>query len=166
MRAWLVLSLIAACSRASDESGAKQWPKPPAGAGVEIPAELSIEVSIDGAPGTAITGAQLRAAKPDFADAERSAWMLTKLVPAAAPPGSSLEAVGPAGISVTFPRPIPNNLEPVLFLTRRGDVNVEAVDPADPFPRFHGNGGRLHRVGDSIPHVEKVTRIAITHGHG
>ncbi len=163
MRGWLLLSLLAACSRPSDESGAKQWPKPTPGSGVEIPADLSIEVTIDGAPGPAITGAQLRATKPDFADAERSAWMIPTLVATAEPVGTTLQAFGPAGISVTFPRPMPNKLEPVLFLTRRGDVNVEAVDPADPFPRFHGNGGRLHRVGDSIPHVERVSRIVIAH---
>jgi len=64
---------------------------------------------------------------------------------------------------VKFARPMVDGLEPVLFLTRRGEVNVEAVDPKDPFPHYHGKGGRLHRVGDSLPHVEKVVRLEITH---
>ncbi len=159
VRIALVLSVLAACKEPTDESARKQWAKSEPGL-VEIPADLSIDVAIDGTAAPKITGAQLRATKPDFADAERSAWLVPKLVANAT---GSLEAFGSAGISVTYPQPMPNNLQPVLFLTRRGDVNVEAVDPADPFPRFHGNGGRLHRIGDSLPHVEKVTRLAITH---
>jgi hypothetical protein len=157
MRVWPIL-LVAACSQPSDESQRKQLATPPPGM-VEIPAALAIEVAIDGAPAAQITAAQLKASKPDFADANRSAWLIPKLVPEAT---GSIEAFGSAGISVTYPHAMPGNMQPVLFLTRRGDVNVEAIDPTDPFPRFHGNGGRLHRIGDSLPHVEKVTRLAIT----
>lgn len=159
MRAWVFLLVAGACARPTDETERKQWAKSEPGL-VEIPADLAIEVAIDGTPAAKITGAQLKTTKPDFADADRSAWLIPKLVPNAR---GSIEAFGSAGISVTYPLVMPGNMQPVLFLTRRGDVNVEAVDPADPFPRFHGNGGRLHRIGDGLPHVEKVTRLAITH---
>jgi hypothetical protein len=51
----------------------------------------------------------------------------------------------------------------VLFLTRRGEVMVAAVDPKDPFPRYHGQGGRLRRGGDPMPRVAPVARLAVTH---
>ena len=159
----LVVALgLVACAKASDEGEAKQWAKDPPKK-VEIPASLSIDVVIDGANAPAITGDLLRTTKPDFADEERTAWRIPTLVAAAAPAGSTVEAVGTQGISVKFARPMVDGLEPVLFLTRRGEVNVEAVDPKDPFPHYHGKGGRLHRVGDSLPHVEKVVRLEITH---
>jgi len=64
---------------------------------------------------------------------------------------------------VKFGRPTAEGLEPVLFLTRRGEVIVSALDPKQPFPRYHGQGGRLHRAGDSLPRVAPVARLAITH---
>lgn len=161
MGRWLLVFAFAACSKASDEGAAKQWAKEPPKK-VEIPAGLSIGVVIDGAGKAAITGDVLRTTKPDFVDEERAAWRIPTLVADAGEPGSTVEAVGQAGISVKFARPMAEGLEPVLFLTRRGEVNVEAVDPKDPFPHYHGKGGRLHRVGDSLPHVEKVVRLEIT----
>jgi len=50
----------------------------------------------------------------------------------------------------------------VLFLTRRGEVIVSMIDPKDPFPRYHGQGGRLQRAGDSWPRVVRVQRLEIT----
>lgn len=161
---WVVVVAfgLAACSKASDEGEAKQWAKDPPKK-VEIPANLAIDVVVDGAAGPAITGDVLRATRPDFADEERTAWRVPTLIAAAGPAGSTVEAIGTQGISVKFARPMADGLEPVLFLTRRGEVNVAAVDPKDPFPHYHGKGGRLHRVGDSLPHVEKVVRLEITH---
>ena len=43
------------------------------------------------------------------------------------------------------------------------EVIVSAIDPKDPFPRYHGQGGRLHRAGDSMPRVVPVAKLAITH---
>jgi len=154
---------LGACSRASDESEAKKWPKdPPPQKAVSPPESLAIEVRIDGAPSRTITAATLTAAKPDFADAERTAWLIPTLVPEAAAGGTTIEAVSPAGVSVKFERPSSAGVEPVLFLTRRGDVIVSAIDPKDPFPRYHGQGGRLHRAGDSWPRVAPVARLDIT----
>jgi hypothetical protein len=151
------------CSRASDEGEAKQWPKalPPA-KDMPPPADLTIQIRVNGAEQQAITAATLSSAKPDFQDAERTAWLIPTLVPAAAQQGTTVEAVSPAGVSVKFERPSSAGLEPVLFLTRRGEVIVSAIDPKDPFPRYHGQGGRLHRAGDSWPRVAPVQRLDIT----
>ena len=80
-----------------------------------------------------------------------------------ATPGTVVEAAGPTGVAVKFAEPTPEGLEPVLFLTRRGELIVAALDPKDPVPKFHGQGGRLHRAGDSLPRVSPVAKLAITH---
>ena len=164
MHRWLVVVLLlGACSRASDEGQAKQGSASPPSKDVPPPADLRIEITVDGAARGAITAETLRTAKPDFADAERTAWLVPTLVAEAAPAGSTVEAVSPNGVSVKFLRPSAEGLEPVLFLTRRGEVIVSALDPKQPFPRYHGQGGRLHRAGDSLPRVAPVARLAITH---
>ncbi|MDX2092745.1 MAG: hypothetical protein SFX73_33070 [Kofleriaceae bacterium] len=160
--ALLAVLATTACSRASDESQAKQWAQPSPPNDMPPPADLSIAITVDGALRGAITADTLRAAKPDFTDAERSAWLIPTLIPDAAAKGSTVEAVSPAGVSVKFERPSSAGLEPVLFLTRRGEVIVSAIDPRDPFPRYHGQGGRLRRAGDSFPRVAPVQRLAIT----
>lgn len=167
MRYWaLVLALTAgtagACSRASDEAETKQWADKPPPKDMPPPADLTIAIKVDGVAKGAIDAKMLTNAKPDFADAERTMWLISTLIPDAAPNGSTVEAVSPAGVSVKFERPSSGGLEPVLFLTRRGEVIVSAVDPKDPFPRYHGQGGRLHRAGDSMPRVGPVARLEIT----
>ena len=159
----LAALLCVACSRASDEGEAKQWPKaPPPTKNLPPPADLSIQIKVDGSDKGTITAATLTGAKPDFEDAERAAWLIPTLVPDAGPTGTIVEAVSPAGVSVKFERPSSTGLEPVLFLTRRGEVIVSMIDPKDPFPRYHGQGGRLHRAGDSWPRVVPVQRLEIT----
>ncbi len=166
MRRWaLVLVLVAAagaCSRASNEAETKQWADKPPPKDMPPPADLAIAIQVNGVAKGTITAGMLAAAKPDFADAERTMWLISTLVPDAAPSGTTVEAVSPAGVSVKFERPGAAGLEPVLFLTRRGEVIVSAVDPKEPFPRYHGQGGRLHRAGDSMPRVGPVARLQIT----
>ena len=163
MRRWLVVVLlVGACSRASDGGEAKPASTTQPAKDVPPPADLRIEISVDGAVRGPITAETLRTAKPDFSDAERTAWLIPTLVAEAAPPGTTVEAVAPNGVSVKFGRPTAEGLEPVLFLTRRGEVIVSALDPKQPFPRYHGQGGRLHRAGDSLPRVAPVARLAIT----
>ena len=155
--------IAAACSRAEDSSSAKRSPRPPAPPRVEVPTELRIPVSIDGvAAAAAIDATLLGQLAPDFADEERRAWRLRRLVPALAAPTAAVEAVGAAGISVRFAGEVASeHLEPVLFLTRRGDVVVTMVDPARPFPAFHGQGGRLGRPGDPLPHLGRVSELRV-----
>jgi hypothetical protein len=150
----------AACGRAEDSSSAKRSPRPPAPPRVEIPADLRIPVTIDGAPSTTVDAALLGQLPPDFVDDERRAWRLRRLVPALASPSAAVEAVGKAGVGVRYGGG-DGELEPVLMLTRRGDVVVAAVDPARPFPDYHGQGGRLGRPGDPMPHVGKITVLRV-----
>lgn len=157
------LCLGLGCSRASDEGEAKQWATPPPAKDIPIPASLHIVITVDGVARPAITSKALAGTRPDFADDERKAWLVPTLVPEARPAGSAIEAVSGTGVSVTFTHPTADGLEPVLFLTRRGDVIVSALDPKDPFPRYHGQGGRLRRAGDPMPRVSAVARIQITH---
>jgi hypothetical protein len=161
MRSWLLLVALAgsACSKPTEENDAKVWPKPPPqpSRDVTIPADLSIAVTLDGNPQPAITAETLRKTRPDFADTDRKAWKIASLV-AGADPAHVIEASSSSGISVKFAHA--THL-PVLFLTRRGEVIVAAVDPKDPFPGHHGQGGRLHRPGDSMPRVEKVSKLEI-----
>ena len=163
MARWFVIALaLAACSRASKEADTKNLQDQPPPKDVVVPAGLSIAVDLDGTAQAPITGERLKTTKPDFADVDRRAWLITTLIPEAAPAGSVIEAAAPTGVAVKFAHPTAAGLEPVLFLTRRGEVIVSAIDPKDPFPRYHGQGGRLHRPGDSVPRVVAVARLAIT----
>lgn len=161
-RLLIILVLASACSRASNEGEAKQWQEAPPPKEVSVPAGLSIAVSVDGVERAALTSEVLVKTKPDFVDSDHRAWRIPTLVPDASPTGSLVEAASPSGVAVKFSHPTPEGLEPVLFLTRRGDVIVTAVDPKDPFPRYHGQGSRLKRPGDSMPRVNPVAKIAIT----
>jgi hypothetical protein len=158
MARWLTLIALVACSRASDQKDQLQRSAP--GSALDVPAGVAIAVAVDGADKPPITSATLSATKPDFVDPERRAWRVATLVPEAVP-GTEVEASSPGGVAVTFAEPTPEGLEPVLFLTRRGEVIVAALDPKDPFPKFHGQGGRLHRAGDSMPRVSPVSRLEI-----
>ncbi|MDB4952903.1 MAG: hypothetical protein JWO36_472 [Myxococcales bacterium] len=164
MARWLVIAcVLVACSRASDETGSKQLQDQPPPKQVVVPPGLSISVEVDGAAKAAITTDTLDRLKPDFSDVDRRAWLIPTLVADASPVGSVVEASTPGGVSVKFAHPTTDGFEPVLFLTRRGEVIVSAIDPKDPFPRYHGQGGRLHRAGDSMPRVAPVTKLSITH---
>lgn len=164
MRArWIVLALaLIACSKAGEESRTKRSPAAPPPANVEIPTDLAIRVAVDGVAQAPIDAAALRDRPADFADDERRAWRLTTLIPAFDEPGRTIEAVGSSGMTLKLDRPAtPTAMTPVLFLTRRGDVVVAVVDPAQPFPDYHGQGGRLRRPGDAQPHLSPVTALIV-----
>lgn len=162
MRLVLAVPLVAlACSRAGEESRTKRSPSPPPPSDVEVPAGLRIPIAVDGVDAPALDATRLGAVPPDFADEERRAWRLTTLVPAFDAPDRAIYADG-NGLSLRLERPAtPAALAPVLFLTRRGDVVVTLLDPAAPFPDFHGQGGRLRRPGDPQPHVSPVTALRV-----
>lgn len=162
--AGVIVVSLAGCSKASSEGESKQWPAEPPTGGLTIPANLSIAVTVDGAAHAPITSAVLGATKPDFADSDRMAWLVPTLVAEARAPGSVVAATGTAaGVAVSFAHPTSDGLEPVVFLTRRGEMIFSAVDPKEPFPPFHGRGGRLHRPGDAMPRVSPIATLAITH---
>jgi hypothetical protein len=51
----------------------------------------------------------------------------------------------------------------VIMVSRRGDVIAQIVDEKQPFPTFHGQGGRLGRPpGEPLPRVPRVSKLRIT----
>ena len=77
-----------------------------------------------------------------------------------------MEAVGREGVAVAMARPATlEEPQPVLFFTRRGEVVATQVRPENPFPEFHGQGGRLRRPGDLTPRVSPVVKLRI-HSRG
>lgn len=172
-RAWAAAVVLAAavaalgsggaCSRAEEESRGKRAPVAPPPAEAPVPAGLKIPVTVDGVARPPIDAAALAARKPDFADEERRAWKLVALIPELDRDGASVEARGTQGAHVRMDRP-PGAAgpQPVLFLTRRGEVVATLVDPAQPFPDYHGQGGRLQRrPGDTLPHIAPVVELAV-----
>src|SRR5690242_10059348 len=125
MRALTVIAAlcIAACSRAGDESQARRAPIAPPPVIVTVPADLRIPVRVDGVDAPAITAATLEARAPDFADREHHAWRLVGLVPALDRAGGVAFVRGREGVGLRLERPASAAApQPVLFLTRRGDV--------------------------------------------
>ena len=161
-RLLLIVLTLMACSKASNEGDKKQWQESPPPKEVSVPVGLSIGVDVDGSPRPPITSEILQRTKPDFSDPEHRAWRIPTLVAEAARTGTFVEASAPSGVAVKFAHPTPEGLEPVLFLTRRGEVILAALDPKDPFPRYHGQGSRLRRPGDSMPRIAPVSKLAIT----
>jgi hypothetical protein len=169
MRTVTLLVLVAAtalecaCSKPSETTDAKRSPKPPPAEPVAIPAAVRVDVEIDGAPAPAIDAAKLGATKPDFGDEEHRAWRVATLVGAAAArPGVVISAMGAQGLSLEMrPGAAPADPAPVLSLNRRGELHVGLVTPDDPFPDFHGKGGRLARPGDPLPRLAGPTKLRI-----
>jgi hypothetical protein len=171
-----LVGLLLGCSTASEESDGKRAPKMPPPQGlVKVADTWRAEVQLDGVSIDALTAAELNSVKPDFADSERRGWRVETLLPRAAN-ATVVIADGAPGVSVLYEvkdaAKLPANgsaaesaaLRPAIFVTRRGEVSVAAVDPENPFPRYHGKGGQLRRIGDSQPRLLGVTRLRIFHG--
>jgi hypothetical protein len=163
LAALAVVIAACGCSRPSESTDAKRSPKPPPAETVTIPAALHVDVEIDGAPAPAIDAARLTATKPDFSDEEHRAWRLATLLGTPATrPGVAFSAIGDKGLSLEMrPGAAPSDPAPALSLNRRGEVVVGLVAPDDPFPDFHGKGGRLNRPGDPLPRVSGPTKLRV-----
>jgi hypothetical protein len=157
----LVLLFAIACGKSEPSNEGKRMPAPPPSKR-EIPADLTITVTVDGEERPPITSATLTATPPDWTDKEqRKAWRVSRLVGVEETTDRSFAVTGTTNnITVEFPaKSTANSLVLALALSQRGTMVVELVDPADPFPRFHGEGGRLGRSPESEPRVAGVTRI-------
>jgi len=153
----------AACTKASESQEGKRMPKPPPPPSAEVESGLRIDVTIDGQPAPPIDAARLATIKPDFEDDERRAWKIATLLgPSAARPGVAFEATGDRGVSVVA-RPPKGAGDPIPVLTtsRRGEAHFGLVPPDQPFPAYHGQGGRLARPGDPLPRISGVSRIRV-----
>ena len=161
-----ILIALVGCRSDHAPNEGKRMPKAPPPVAVSVPSELRIEVTVDGAPRPPITAATLAALPPDFADHERRAWRISTLLGLGTTPGSVIAATGAAGMTIELPASdAAGKPTATLFVTRRSEVIVALVDPADPFPAFHGQGRRLERPGDPLPRIVDVSRIAIRSGH-
>lgn len=158
-RWFLLLALVTACKGdpPNEERHLPNLHPPPK---VSVPATLHIDVEThDGR--SVIDAASLAAVQPDFADEQRVAWRLDRLIPPAAQPEMELVVESKAGVSVSF-RNNDATRAPVLMLNRRGELLVQLVELANPFPGYHGAGGRLRRPpADMLPFVAEVTRIRV-----
>jgi len=96
------LLLLAACSRAGEEESGKRAPIAPPPAAIDIPQGLNIPVEVDGQAAPAITRATLAGLEPDFADQERRAWRLSRILPSFTGP-AVVEAVGRVELWMAFP---------------------------------------------------------------
>jgi hypothetical protein len=157
-------ALSAACTKASESQDAKRTPKPPPSPSAEPQAPVRIEVEIDGKPAPVIDAARLAAVKPDFEDEDRRAWkIVTLLGPAADRDGVSIAVTGEKGLAlVAKPPRAASDPIPVLTTNRRGDPHFALVPANEPFPAYHGRGGRLARPGDPLPRISGVTRIVVS----
>lgn len=157
----LVLLFALACGKSEPANEGKRMPAPPP-AKREIPADLTIAVTVDGQERPPITSATLAATPPDWTDEkQRKAWRVSRLVGVEETVDRSFAVTGTTNnITVEFPaKSAANALVLALALSQRGTMVVELVDPSDPFPRFHGEGGRLGRSPESEPRVAGVTKI-------
>ena len=157
-----VAALGLACAKGEPNEG-KRMPRLAPAPAEKIPEGVSIAVEIDGREAAPITTATLTSLTPDFADSQRRAWRFTTLVGEAAGRTGTIVAVTPAKASEIELR-LPTNGSaqvPVLMISRRGDVIAELLDPSQPFPEFHGQGGRLGRPPEPSPRVTGVQRVRI-----
>lgn len=166
MRSFLALSALSlglvACDRSEGVADGKRMPNPPPTSSAPAPS-LRVDVVVDGAPAAPLDAARLDAATADFVEGERHAFrMATLLGPAAARPGTSFAITGDQGLVLTMTVPSdPKAPEPVLVVSRRGELLATLLDPSQPFPPYHGWGGRLGRPGDPLPRIGGVTRIEV-----
>lgn len=157
----LVVLFAVACGKSEPANEGKRMPAPPP-TKREIPAEVKIAIVVDGTAKEPITQAVLAATPPEWSDKDgRKAWRIAKLVGVEEALDRTFAVTGSANhITIELPsKSDANALVPALSLSQRGTLVVEFVDPADPFPRFHGEGGRLGRSPESEPRVAGVTRI-------
>jgi hypothetical protein len=158
----LVLALVA-CTKASEEQRVKRMPLPPPPESAQPASELRIQVEIDGAVKSSIDAARLASLKPDYQDEERRAWRLATVLGSSVDrPGAVIAVTGEKGLTlVVHPPKSKDDPTPVFALTRRGEAVVAMVAQDEPFPPYHGRGGRLNRPGDPLPRISGVTHVKV-----
>jgi hypothetical protein len=138
----LLALTLASCGKCGGANDARLMPKLlPIDASVAA-ATIKVAVTISGKPATDLTGERLEATSPDYHDAERRSWRLDRLFGDAGA-NATYTVTGAQGVSIVLRRSAdPAAAVPLLLLNRRGELLATLVDPQDPFPAFHGQGGR------------------------
>jgi hypothetical protein len=157
----LLVAVTTACDSSAGHNDTKRMPKPPPPEDAATPSALHIAVEIDGREAPPIDASRLDATPPDFADHERRAWRIeTLLGDAARREGAVVSVTGEKGLTIQLARSSAEGAPiAVLAVSRRGEVVAAMVDADDPFPAYHGHGGRLGRRGDPLPRIAGVTKI-------
>ncbi len=161
----VLMSTVTGCSKPGEDSEAKRTPIPEPAPNVAIPSNWSVPLEVGKAEVRVLNAATLSALKPDFADEERKAWRLDKLLSDSEfPLGALIEAVGADGVGIAMRRQeTPDAPVPAIVLTRRGDIVAAAIKASDPFPNYHGQGGRLKRPGDPLPRlISPLARLRVS----
>jgi hypothetical protein len=109
-------------------------------------ANLKIHVEIDGQPLPTINAARL-SGTPDLEDEHRQAWKLARIVPELA---GARQLVVEHSDRQRVVLPLDGDdraaANIALVLNRKGEVVLAELNPADPFPAFHGRGGNRGRA--------------------
>lgn len=106
---------------------------------------------------------------PTYAVGERRAWSLAALFGTeAAHDGGRLLVEQADGTQVRVDRPFGPKAGGVWVLraNRRGEAQLERVDPSSPFPAYHGRGGNRGRSGAPGERIEHVVRLRLEPGEG
>jgi len=160
----LALLALGACDPKANEG--RRLPKTPPPPSAPVDKALAITVTVDGVPAPPIDAAFLERTPATYADEGKRAWRLDTLFGSkGARNGVSYTVVGDGGLELVLrpPRSLAEAV-PVIAANLRGEVVVAMVSPGEPFPAYHGQGGRLGRRGDPLPRIGNVTSIAVAVG--
>ena len=159
----LLLTVLAVGCGKSEPNEGKRMPKAPPPPAAKVPADFRIAVEIDGAEVPPIDGARLEATPPTYEDKGKRAWRLDSLLgPAASQEDHVIAVTGEKEMTIVMKAPKKaDDQVPVLMANLRGDVVAALVEPDDPFPPYHGQGGRLQRKGDPLPRMAGVSKIRV-----
>lgn len=154
------LPLTLGCTREDPNEG-KLMPRLAPPPDNSAPANLRIPVSIGDKELPPIDSAVLDKRPPDFSDEQRAAWRLDSLIDKGQiPAGAAFAVTSARGVKTELPTEVQGEV-PALVLSRRGEIVIELVDPTTPFPRFHGQGGRLGRSPGNRPRIVDPARIQV-----
>ncbi|MEZ4360404.1 MAG: hypothetical protein R3B48_09500 [Kofleriaceae bacterium] len=121
--------------------------------------ELSIPVTVDDVATTPLTGLLVNTTKPDYQVGDHRAWKVDTLIPEATGRVTLIvEASRGANLFIELPKEVPH---PAIFLTRRGQIAMGYLDPANPFPGFHGHGRQATRQLGSGRPVQRPTELRV-----
>jgi hypothetical protein len=124
--------------------------------------DLHLPVQVDGKPTAPIDARRLERLAPDFRDEERLAWRLSRFFgDAYGAKDATVTVRTKAGVSVSFedPSALPEGRVLVLSANRKGEIVVAEVDPAVPFPAYHGRGGGRGRNEGGGQRVREVVAV-------
>ncbi|MCW5829497.1 MAG: hypothetical protein KIT79_09305 [Deltaproteobacteria bacterium] len=159
-RVLLVLASLSACNTGPQNEG-KMMPRLPVPSEARPITTQPVEIFSGDEKRQSLTGEKLASTPPDYSDDQRRAWRLETLT-GADPATATYEITGRHGIVVTLKAGKDTGaLIPALLLNQRGEALVVMLDPANPFPEYHGQGGRIERTNDPFIRIPAVTRIRV-----